>query len=157
VNNDRLVTTSWDEENPIVGRCDPPDSGHPSACGLLDTVRRRQPPTPVRFALETLQQRRNGRLNHTGKSTVGADGMPVAADPHTTSWLHSPDPDDDRGGQLELDLNLADARPYVDSIADRLEIEPERRLADEIAQRVDRSGRQTRGVVHPHLLHPPAG
>ncbi|MBD3853265.1 MAG: hypothetical protein IFJ96_00675 [Acidobacteria bacterium] len=157
MNNDRLITTSWDEENPVVGGGDPPDPGHPSPCGLLDTVRRRQSATPVRFAHETFQERRNDHLNYTGKSTVGIDGMPVAANPHTTSWLHSPDLDDDRGGQLELDLNLADTRPHVDSIAYRLEIEPERRLADEFAQRVDRSGRQTRGDVHPHLLHPPLG
>jgi len=59
--------------------------------------------------------------------------MPVSADPDTASRVHSPGSDNDRRGQLELDLHLADARPHVDSIANGLEIESERRLSDQLA------------------------
>ncbi len=157
MNNHRLMTTGWDEENPIVGRCDPPDPYHLTACGPLDTVRRRQSAAPVRFAHEALQERQDGPLDHSGKSAVGVDAMPVAADPDTTLGLHGPGPNNDRRRQLELDLYLADTRPHVHPIADGLEIEPERRLADQLAQRVESNGGQRWAVIHLHLLYPPPG
>ena len=134
MDNSVLTTVGRNQEKPIVSRCDPSNSDHPAAGGAFDTARRAQSTSPVFFAHKTLEDRRNRRLGHSNESAVGIDPMPATADPDTTSWLHFPGPDNDSGRQLELDLHLTDARPHIDSIADRLEIESERRLANQLAQ-----------------------
>jgi hypothetical protein len=133
VNNDPLMAADRNQEKPIVGRCDPPNAYHPAAGGTFDTAHRAQAAAPIPFAHKALEEGQDRHLNHSNVSAVGVDPMPVSADPDTSSRVRSPGSDNDRRGQLELDLHLADARPHIDSIANGLEIEAERRLSDQLA------------------------
>jgi len=132
--NSFLALTGRDQSDAVVGRSNSADGNHRPGGGRLEAPSRCQSSSSAGGTREIFQDRRDGGIKRTGETAGGVDAVPAAADSDAPPWFDLGRTHHECRRQFELHLYIAHPRPYFDPIADRPEIEAQRRLAYELPE-----------------------